>query len=175
MRDAQRRVVASLTVAGFSVLYFMAWRWYKSTSNLSRGGITISKPHSARHSCGQTLGWHMFPLLLPAVDKRQLLHTWNVELTLWGQSLCVNSLLVSFLVESCCQDIWRIYFHVTLTHGFIFPLISDTLSYHSSISPPRVECGCVGQCQLRSICCCSQQPKGSESTELQPPAVALSE
>lgn len=38
--------------------------------------------------------------------------------------------------------------------------------FSSSSSSPGVECGCVGQCQLWSMCRRSQQPGGSESTGL---------
>lgn len=64
--DAQKSAVASFDRCWEPwepwepVLYFMTRRWYKRASNLSRAGITISKPRKARHSCGQISGWHRF-------------------------------------------------------------------------------------------------------------------
>lgn len=67
MGDAQKSAVASFDRCWepwVPVLYFMARRWYKRASNLSRAGITISKPRKARHRCGQISGWHRFTPLL---------------------------------------------------------------------------------------------------------------
>lgn len=75
MGDAQKSAFASFDRCWepwVPVLYFMAWRWYKRASNLSRAGITISKPRKARHCCGQISGWHMFSPLSAAEYKPQL-------------------------------------------------------------------------------------------------------
>lgn len=75
MGDAQKSAFASFDRCWepwVPVLYFMAWRWYKRASNLSRAGITISKPRKARHCCGQISGWHMFSPLSAAEHKPQL-------------------------------------------------------------------------------------------------------
>lgn len=69
MGDAQKSAVASFDRCWerwVPILYFMARRWYKRASNLSRAGITISKPRKARHCCGQISGWHRFSALSAA-------------------------------------------------------------------------------------------------------------
>lgn len=67
------------------VVYFMARRWYKRASNLSRAGITISKPRKARHHCGQISGWHRSPPL-SAVEHNPGPYRNQDELTLQRRS-----------------------------------------------------------------------------------------